>query len=923
MDDFRLGDLIDLAAVQKMADAHYQAAGMPIGIIDAIDDSILVGVGWQDICVDFHRANPESLKRCQASDNYIKQQLVGGQACQYKCKNGLWDIGVPIIVSQRHLATMFLGQFFYAGEAPDREFFIRQAGEFGYDLDDYLAALDRVPVFTREKVDYILEYNKALVGFITSLAESSFLRTKADDAVLRQQYFLQKSQEIGRIGTWELDITTNAFIWTDETYRIFGIPIGTQITYATFIDRVHPDDRDDVDNAWKASLKGTPYDIEHRLFVDGKVKWVREKAESELDEKDASSRRVGVTQDITMQKRAEEALIESRALLQSVIDCADTAIYAKDDTGRYILSNRYHADLLNSTPDKVVGRRDVEFKVLAPFAQAYTANDNYVWRTGRALDFEETVPQRDGDHVYLSCKYPLHNADGKIFAVCGISTDITARKQIEEELEQRVRERTASLAESEAKFRGLVENTMDIPFRIDAGGRLGYVGPQAKRYGFDPNAIEGRPFLDLILADDRKRVLAAFDRALERCETAPMEFRIQAPSGSIIWFEERSTLQRDETSEIIGFTGVLRDVTERRRIEKVLKESEERYRNLFEAEASAILVFDSQSHRFMDVNPAAEKQYGYTRDEFLSLTYWDITCEPQASKEMIKRALAGRVKEPIPLRWHRRKDGSVFPVEISPSQFTLEGRTVLGGIIRDITTRMEEQKQRDKHQKRLRRLAARLTMAQDEEQQRIAEGLHDDVAQDLALCNLKLALADREKDPARADAIRDEIGELIHKTAEKIRSLSFELTSSCLYRIGFEEAIVELCDSMAKRYDIRFKVQGNDHKQMIDDTTTAVLFKAVRELLFNVVKHAGTKEATVIIAGDEETLTLTVEDRGKGCSRMIDDRFIDMGKGVGLFGIKERLRDLDGELHVESIPGHRTRVLLQVPVKRYSRTQTR
>jgi PAS domain S-box-containing protein len=351
-----------------------------------------------------------------------------------------------------------------------------------------------------------------------------------------------------------------------------------------------------------------------------------------------------------------------------------------------------------------------------------------------------------------------------------------------------------------------------------------------------------------------------------------------------------------------------------------LKESEERYRNLFEAESDAILVFDALTHRFTDVNPAAEKLYGYTRDEFLNLTYWDITCEPQASKTVIKQTLTEPFREPIPLRWHCKKDGSIFPVEISPSKFTLEGRTVLGGIMRDITTRMEEQQQRDKHQKRLRQLAAKLAMAQDDEQQRIAEGLHDDVAQDLALCSLKLALADREKDTAKANTIREEIGELIHKTAEKIRSLSFELSSSSLFRIGFKEAIVELCDSMAKRYDIRFTVNGNSQTQMLDDTTAAVLFKAVRELLFNVVKHAGTKEAIVYIGCEGDTLKIEVEDQGKGFDHRVDENLIDMSKGMGLFGIKERLKDLGGELYIESTPSDRTRVMLKVPVGRFSQS---
>ena len=188
---YRLCDLLDLPIVQKMADAHYRAAGMPIGIIDAIDGSILVGAGWQDICVKFHRANPLSLQRCRESDSYIKDHLVRGEACRYKCKNGLWDIGIPIVVAECHLATMFLGQFFYEGEVPDRKFFTRQAHEFGFNVNEYLAALDRVPVFSREKVDHILEYDQALADFIADLAGHALSKIEADEKIKRQADFLQ------------------------------------------------------------------------------------------------------------------------------------------------------------------------------------------------------------------------------------------------------------------------------------------------------------------------------------------------------------------------------------------------------------------------------------------------------------------------------------------------------------------------------------------------------------------------------------------------------------------------------------------------------------------------------------------------------------------------------------------------------------
>jgi ligand-binding sensor protein len=94
MENYRITDLLDLTIVQKLAEANFLATGMPIGIIDAIDGSILVGSGWQDICTRFHRVHPISHKRCRESDNYIKSRLVPGEACYYKCKNGLWDIGI-------------------------------------------------------------------------------------------------------------------------------------------------------------------------------------------------------------------------------------------------------------------------------------------------------------------------------------------------------------------------------------------------------------------------------------------------------------------------------------------------------------------------------------------------------------------------------------------------------------------------------------------------------------------------------------------------------------------------------------------------------------------------------------------------------------------------------------------------------------
>ncbi len=233
MNEQKLADLIDISAVQKMANAHYRATGIPIGIIDAVDNTVLVGAGWQDICLLFHRVNPETRMRCEESDNFIKANLAEDTPCQYRCLNGLWDIGMPIIVAGRHLATMFLGQFIYEGEIPDRQFFIDQARQFNFPEDEYLAALDKVPVFSREKVQTVLEYDTALMTFIADLAEKTLQQRQAEDERQKLEVRLQHAQKMESIGRLAGGVA-------HDFNNMLGVIIGqTELTMA----RLSPEDR--------------------------------------------------------------------------------------------------------------------------------------------------------------------------------------------------------------------------------------------------------------------------------------------------------------------------------------------------------------------------------------------------------------------------------------------------------------------------------------------------------------------------------------------------------------------------------------------------------------------------------------------------------------------------------------------------------
>ena len=131
-------------------------------------------------------------------------------------------------------------------------------------------------------------------------------RKQAEEAFRSNQFFLRKAQEIGKIGTWELDVVNNVLVWTDECYRIFGVSRDTRLTYELFLNLIHPDDREKVDLAWKEAIKGNPYDIDHRIVLDGKVKWIREKAVLLFDDGDNCIQATGFAQDITTVKEAKE-----------------------------------------------------------------------------------------------------------------------------------------------------------------------------------------------------------------------------------------------------------------------------------------------------------------------------------------------------------------------------------------------------------------------------------------------------------------------------------------------------------------------------------------------------------------------------------------------------------------------------------------
>jgi ligand-binding sensor protein len=143
-----------------------------MGLID-LTGKVLVGVGWQDICTKFHRVHPESFRNCIESDTHLSAGVAPGEYKIYKCKNNMWDVATPVMVGDRHLGNLFMGQFFFEDEPVDYDFYRAQARRFGFDEQEYLDCLKTAPRLSREKLDTSMAFFMQLAGILSKLGYSN------------------------------------------------------------------------------------------------------------------------------------------------------------------------------------------------------------------------------------------------------------------------------------------------------------------------------------------------------------------------------------------------------------------------------------------------------------------------------------------------------------------------------------------------------------------------------------------------------------------------------------------------------------------------------------------------------------------------------------------------------------------------------
>ena len=723
----------------------------------------------------------------------------------------------------------------------------------------------------------------------------------------------------------------------------------------------------------------------------------------------------GADTDITERQRAEEQVREAESLALATIEALTAHICVLDEKGKILAVNEAWRRFARNNPpvpddafvgenyfsvcDKSVG---LDSKEAAPFAAGLRA-----LARGEIEEFDLEYPcHAPGDRRWFLGK-ATRLQDGGSPRLVVAHENITERKLAEEALQT-----------SEELYRAVVEDQTEVITRFKPDGTYTFVSDVYCRF-FGKTREElmvGKWQPDAVAEDipEIERQLCALSQANP---VVVIENRVYTGRGEVRWMQFVNRGFFDSEGRLMEIQAVGRDITERKRAEEKLRESEEQYRRLFEVETDAILLVDCKTGRFLDANAAATRLYGYSRDEFLTIKSVDVSAEAEKPARAITMGETN-----VPIRWHRKKDGAIFPVEVAGSYFENRGHKIHVAAIRDITerkraedalreaearlslvfhaspiaiaiTRFSDHRlvdvneawqkvtgftreevigrttseldswvnpgarewllrelrakgtvgdfhlqvrhksgavfdmlmsaerielagepcmlsmaqditDRKRAEENLRVMSKRVLDAQDDERRRIARELHDSTAQQLVAMTMNLEMLEDAlpgKNRGVRKLLRDSLA-LAKQCAREVRTISYLLHPPLLDQLGLTPALRSYIDGFSKRSGILVTVDEEEGLGRFPTEVELALFRVVQESLANVHRHSGSRTADVRIMKTRESVTVEISDKGCGIS---DDVLAGIqrgavGPGMGVAGMRERLRQLGGNLELES-----------------------
>ena len=595
-------------------------------------------------------------------------------------------------------------------------------------------------------------------------------------------------------------------------------------------------------------------------------------------------------------KRAEGVQLflaeEEPAHLAAIVGSSDDAIISKTLEGIITSWNKGAQRIYGYSAEEAVGR---PISMLVPPEHPDEVPEILQKiRRGEKVEHYETVRvTKDGRKLDISLSVsPIKDTEGNVVGGSTIARDITER----EEAERRLRD-------AETLYRTLVEQIPAItyiqePLESNNPKAVTYMSPQYETilgYPAESKVMDEEHWLRTLHPEDRERVLAEEVRTDETGEPFEVEYRVIAHDGRAVWLRDQARLVRDQEGRPLYWLGVQYDITEQMRIEEELRQSEQLHRAVVEQAAEGIFLVDVDTKRILEANTAYQNLLGYTPEEIMSLTLYDVV--PYSPEDMdcyVERVLKQRSYVSGERR-HQRMNGSLVDVEVSANVASYSGHEAMCIVVRDITERKRAEEALREVEK-----AERLRMARD---------LHDGVLQDLSYSAAAMQLT---KLNAEGTGLEEELQEAIDAIRGAVQGLRAAVNDLRLEEERdrpfpvLMESLVQRNRAMARGYDISLEVKEGLPTTSLGNTGTEVL-RVIQEALTNVRRHSGARSVRVMLRRDQDGLVIEISDDGRGFDP-------ETTPGVGLKSMRERAAALGGKLAVTSEVGQGTRVSLRVPM---------
>jgi len=597
--------------------------------------------------------------------------------------------------------------------------------------------------------------------------------------------------------------------------------------------------------------------------------------------------------------------IENGERYQRVLEAAEHGIWTVDATNLTDYVNMRGAAILGYAAKEMLRRSPFAFVFGEDMENAAMALKRCT--QGSREQGESRIRRKDGSEVWIQfTANPIFGDLGDYQGAVAVFTDITETRGAAREAQRIAKElqdfyRNASCGYHSLDHSGIVTQMNDT--------ELGWLG-----YSRD-EVVEKMHFADLLPAPFSEQFRQDFVLPKESPWLCDTECEMRRKDGTVFPVLLHSTVVEDANGQLVRSHASVWDVGPRRRAENELRESELRNTAILDAALDCIVSIDNEG-TILEFNPAAQKTFGYTRQQAVGTNVSDLIIPPamrDAHRRGLQRYLTTGATTLLGKRVQvtaMRSDRSEFPVELTVTPVQLRDHILFTAYLRDITKEKWAEQELRRYADELRAVSRRLVKAQETERRMLANALHDLVGQNLTALNLNLNIVKSLLSPDPLPAVEtrlDDSMKLVEQTVESIRDVMTELRPAVLDDYGLTPVLRWYAEQFAKRTGIATSVIEQGAVPRLPANAEEAFFRIVQEALANVAKYAGAHKAIVTLGNAHQIMCLTVADDGCGfdpAARHAPTR----DHGWGLMIMRERAAAVGAHLNVQSIPGCGTQV---------------